>query len=90
MNLMETRARPFGSKTDAVFAPNGEAPMDTPLALEQAKMQDKVVVSGAHVIPHALQAVKAGQLDAAVFRDARGQGHGAVKGPKRIIARPTR
>jgi inositol transport system substrate-binding protein len=49
------------------------------LALERAKLKDKVVVVSIDAIADALQAVKDKRLDATVFQDARAQGATAVE-----------
>jgi inositol transport system substrate-binding protein len=78
MSLMENWIQSLGNEVQAVFAQNDEMAMGALLALEQAKMKDRVVVVGVDAIADALQAVKEGRLDATVFQDAQGQGHGAV------------
>lgn len=78
MSLMENWIQSLGAKINAVFAQNDEMAMGALLALEQAGLKDKVIVVGVDAISDALQAVKAGRLDATVFQDARGQGQGAV------------
>ena len=55
------------------------------MALEQAKRKDQVVVASVDAIADALQAVKAGRLDATVFQDARGQGGQAVETAIKIL-----
>ncbi len=55
------------------------------LALERAKLKDKVVLASVDGIADALQAVKDGRLDATVFQDARGQGAGAIETALKII-----
>jgi inositol transport system substrate-binding protein len=79
MTLMENWIQAHGAKLKAVFAHNDEMGLGAVLALEQAKMKDKVVVVSVDAIADALQAVKAGRLDATVFQDARGQGSKAVE-----------
>jgi len=85
MSLMENWIQSLGPKIKAVFAQNDEMAMGALLALEQAKMKDKVIVAGVDAIADALQAVKAGRLDATVFQDARGQGSGAVDVAVKIV-----
>ena len=85
MSLMENWIQSLGPKINAVFAQNDEMAMGALLALEQAKMKYKVIVAGVDAIADALQAVKAGRLDATVFQDARGQGSGAVEVAVKII-----
>ncbi|OGV57199.1 MAG: ATPase [Lentisphaerae bacterium RIFOXYA12_FULL_48_11] len=79
MSLMENWIQTFGSKVNAVYAHNDEMAMGALIALENAKLKDKIVVVGVDAIADAVQAVKAGRLDATVFQDAAGQGRTAVK-----------
>ncbi len=85
MSLMENWIQSLGPKINAVFAQNDEMAMGALLALEQARMKDKVVIAGVDAIADALQAVQAGRLDATVFQDARGQGSGAVEVAVKIV-----
>lgn len=79
MSLMENWIQSHGDKIQAVFAQNDEMAMGALLALERAKLKDKVVVASVDAIRDALQAVKDGRLDATIFQDARGQGATAVE-----------
>lgn len=79
MSLMENWIQSYGGKVQAVFAQNDEMGMGAVLALEQAKLKDKVIVVSVDAIADALQAVKDGRLDATVFQDAKGQGGAAVE-----------
>jgi inositol transport system substrate-binding protein len=85
MTLMENWIQSYGAKIDAVFAQNDEMAMGALIALEQARMKDKVVVAGVDAIADALRAVKDGRLDATVFQDAQGQGGTAVETAVRIV-----
>jgi inositol transport system substrate-binding protein len=85
ITLMENWIQSFGGRLQAVFAQNDEMAMGAVLALEQAKMKDKVIVVGVDAIADAVQAVKDGRLDATVFQDARGQGATAVANAVRIV-----
>lgn len=85
MALMENWIQAHGGKIHAVFAQNDEMAMGALLALEQAKLKEKVIVVGVDAIADALQAVKAGRLDATVFQDAEGQGRGAVETAMKIL-----
>ena len=78
ITLMENWIQSYGDKMAAVFAHNDEMGMGAVIALEQAKMKDKVIVASVDAIADALQAVKDGRLDATVFQDALGQGRTAV------------
>jgi inositol transport system substrate-binding protein len=85
MILMENWIQSYGGKINAVFAQNDEMAMGALIALEQAKMKDKVIVAGVDAIADALQAVKDGRLDATVFQDAQGQGRAAVETALKIL-----
>jgi inositol transport system substrate-binding protein len=85
MTLMENWIQSYGSRIHAVFAQNDEMGLGAVLALEQAKMKDKVVVASVDAIADALQAVKAGRLDATVFQDARGQAGTALDTAVKIV-----
>ncbi len=85
MTLMENWIQAHGDALDAVFAQNDEMAMGALLALERAKKKGEIVVVGVDAIADALQAVKAGRLDATVFQDARGQGAGAVEAALKLI-----
>ncbi|HUS93520.1 MAG TPA: sugar ABC transporter substrate-binding protein [Phycisphaerae bacterium] len=85
LSLMENWIQSYGPKLHAVFAQNDEMAMGALIALEQAKLKDRVVVAGVDAIADALQAVRDGRLDATVFQDARGQGGGAVETAVRIL-----
>ncbi|OYV03726.1 MAG: ATPase [Verrucomicrobiales bacterium VVV1] len=79
MSLMENWIQAHGSNIQAVFAQNDEMGMGALLALERANLKDKVVLASIDAIADALEAVKAGRLDATVFQDAKGQGRTAVE-----------
>lgn len=79
VTLMENWIQSYGSKINAVFAHNDEMAMGALIALEQAKLKDKVIVVGIDAIADALRAVKDGRLDATVFQDAKAQGSTAVE-----------
>jgi inositol transport system substrate-binding protein len=79
MSLMENWIQSHGANINAVFAQNDEMGMGALLALERAKLKDKVIVTSVDAIADALQAVKDKRLDATVFQDARGQGASAVE-----------
>lgn len=85
MTLMENWIQSYGTNLQAVFAQNDEMGMGALIALEQAKMKDKVIVTSVDAIADALQAVKDGRLDATVFQDAQGQGGTAVETAVRLV-----
>ncbi|HLT06794.1 MAG TPA: sugar ABC transporter substrate-binding protein [Cyclobacteriaceae bacterium] len=79
MSLMENWIQSFGDRINAVFAQNDEMGMGALQALEQAGLKDKVVVVSIDAIADALQAVKAGRLNATVYQNAKEQGRQAVE-----------
>ncbi len=85
ISLMENWIQAHGNNINAVFAQNDEMGLGAVLALEQARRKDKVVVVSVDAISDALQAVKAGRLDATVFQDAKGQGSTAVQTAVKIV-----
>ncbi len=89
MTLMENWIQAYGEKIQAVFAQNDEMGMGAVLALEHAKLKEKVVVVSVDAIADALQAVKDGRLDATVFQDAKAQGGTAVETAVKIVRKQT-
>jgi inositol transport system substrate-binding protein len=85
MTLMENWIQSLGAKMQAVFAQNDEMGMGAVLALEHAKLKDKILVVSVDAIADALKAVHEGRLDATVFQDARAQGGAAVETAVKII-----
>lgn len=85
MTLMEDWIQVYGTNMQAVFAQNDEMGMGAVLALERARIKDKVIVVSVDAIADALQAVQAGRLDATVFQDAQGQGGRAVETAVKIL-----
>ncbi len=85
LSLMENWIQAHGTNIQAVFAQNDEMGLGAVLALEQARSKGKVVVVSVDAIADALQAVKAGRLDATVFQDAKGQGGIAIETALKII-----
>jgi inositol transport system substrate-binding protein len=85
MTLMENWIQSYGDKINAVFAQNDEMAMGALTAIEQANLRDKIVTVGVDSIADALEAVKAGRLDATVFQDARGQAAAAVETAVKLI-----
>jgi len=85
LTLMENWVQSLGPKVNAVFAQNDEMGLGALLALENARMKDKVIVVSVDGIADALEAVKKGRLDATVFQDATGQGGTAVETALKII-----
>jgi inositol transport system substrate-binding protein len=83
--LMENWIQAHGTNLHAVFAQNDEMAMGAVLALERARLKDRVVVTGVDAIADALQAVRAGRLDATVFQDARGQAGTALETAVKIL-----
>ncbi len=85
MTLMENWIQSYGPKINAVFAQNDEMALGALMAIEQAKLKDKIVTVGVDSIADALEAVKAGRLDATVFQDAQGQAAAAVETAVKLI-----
>jgi inositol transport system substrate-binding protein len=85
MTLMENWIQSFGPSINAVFAQNDEMGLGAVLALEHAKVKDKVLVVSVDAIADALQAVKEGRLDATVFQDAKGQAGTAIETAVKIV-----
>ena len=85
MTLMENWIQSYGAKMNAVFAQNDELAMGALMALEQARLKDRVVAVGVDSIADGLQAVKDGRLDATVFQDAKGQADAAVETALKIV-----
>ncbi len=83
--LMENWIQAHGTNLHAVFAQNDEMALGAVLALERARLKDRVVVAGVDAIADALRAVKAGRLDATVFQDARGQAGTALETAVKIL-----
>lgn len=84
VTLMENWIQAYGTNIQAVFAHNDEMGLGAVLALEQARLKDRVIVASVDAIADALRAVRDGRLDATVFQDARGQGSRAVEAAVRL------
>lgn len=84
MSLTENWIQSHGDKIDAIFAHNDEMGMGAVKALENANLNDKVVVVSIDAITDAVQAVKKGRLDATVFQNAQEQGGKAVEAAVKI------
>lgn len=85
MTLMENWIQAYGSRIHAVFAQNDEMGLGAVVALEQAKLKDKVIVASVDAIADALRAVQEGRLDATVFQDAKGQGGKALDTALKVV-----
>jgi inositol transport system substrate-binding protein len=79
MSLTENWIQAHGNKIDAIFAHNDEMGLGAVKALENARLNDKVIVVSIDAISDAVQAVKKGSLDATVFQNARVQGGKAIE-----------
>lgn len=79
VTLMENWLQSHGDEVAAVFAQNDEMAMGALLAIERAGKKDQIMVVGVDAIGDALEAVKAGRLDATVFQDGIGQARTALK-----------
>lgn len=85
VTLMENWIQAYGTNIQAVFAHNDEMGLGAVLALQQARLKDRVIVASVDAIADALRAVRDGRLDATVFQDARGQGSRAVETAVRLV-----
>ncbi|GEO06042.1 rhizopine-binding protein [Adhaeribacter aerolatus] len=79
MSLTENWIQSHGDKINAIFAHNDEMGMGAVKALENANLNDKVVVVSIDAIADAVQAVEKGRLDATVFQNAQEQGGKAIQ-----------
>ncbi|KAA5542360.1 sugar ABC transporter substrate-binding protein [Adhaeribacter rhizoryzae] len=79
MSLTENWIQSHGNKIDAIFAHNDEMGMGAVKALENANLNDKVIVVSIDAIADAVQAVQKGRLDATVFQNAQEQGSKAIE-----------
>lgn len=79
VTLMENWLQSHGDEVAAVFAQNDEMAMGALLAIERAGKKDQIMVVGVDAIGDALEAVKAGRLDATVFQDGIGQARTALR-----------
>jgi inositol transport system substrate-binding protein len=77
--LTENWIQAYGNKIDAVFAHNDEMGLGAVQALENAHLNDKVLVVSIDAIADAVQAVRKGRLDATLFQNARVQGGKAIE-----------
>ncbi len=85
MALMENWLQAYPGQIQGVFAQNDEMGMGALKALKDAGVKAQIVLVSVDAIADALQAVKAGDLDATVFQNARGQGMTAVDTAVQII-----
>ncbi len=85
VTLMENWIQAHGTHLHAVFAQNDEMGLGAVLALERARLKDRVIVASVDAIADALRAVQAGRLDATVFQDARGQAGTALEIAVKIL-----
>ncbi len=79
MEITENWVQAYGTKINAVFAQNDEMAMGAVKALQAASLKNKIIVVGIDAIADALAAVQAGNLDATVFQDSKGQAFGAIE-----------
>jgi len=85
MALMENWLQAYPGRIQGVFAQNDEMGMGALKALQSAGIKAQIVLVSVDAIADALQAVKAGHLDATVFQNARAQGATAVETALEII-----
>ncbi len=79
MDLMQNWLQAYGEDIDAVFCQNDEMALGALNALIQAGQKENIIVVGVDAIDDARQSVKAGELDATVFQDCKGQAEGALE-----------
>jgi inositol transport system substrate-binding protein len=77
MSIMENWLQ-SGKQIDGVLAQNDGMVLGALKAITDAGKKGKIIVAGIDAIKDALDAVKAGDLDATTFQDAIGQAYGAV------------
>jgi inositol transport system substrate-binding protein len=82
LTLMENWIQSLGPKVNAVFAQNDEMGLGALIALENARMKDKVIVVSVDGIADALEAVKKGASVRTVSRTPRPGRHGGGDSPK--------
>jgi inositol transport system substrate-binding protein len=68
-----------GLKIDGVAAHNDEMAIGALMAIEDAGLTGKIVVSGIDATPEAIEFVKNGKMNFTVFQHAKGQGKGAIE-----------
>jgi len=86
MALMENWLQAYPDQIQGVFAQNDEMGLGALKALQDAGVKEQIVLVSVDAIADALQAVKAGHLDATVFQNARAQGTTAVETALQIIS----
>ena len=74
-----------GDRLDAIVANNDEMAIGAVLVLEEAGINDDVVVTGVDATADALQYIADDRLDMTVFQNASAQGRGAVDAAFRIV-----
>lgn len=68
-----------GLKIDGVAAHNDEMAIGALMAIEDAGLTGKIVISGIDATPEAIEFVKNGKMNFTVFQHAKGQGKGAIE-----------
>ncbi|WP_422443643.1 sugar ABC transporter substrate-binding protein [Thermoanaerobacterium sp. DL9XJH110] len=66
-------------KIDGVAAHNDEMAIGASIAIEDAGLTGKIVVSGIDATPEAIDFVKKGKMNFTVFQDAKGQGRTSIE-----------
>ncbi len=74
-----------GDRIDAVVANNDEMAIGAVLALEEAGIKDRVLVTGVDATADAMEFIAGGRLDMTVFQNAGAQGRGAVQAALRLV-----
>lgn len=71
---------------DAVVSQNDEMALGAVRAIEDAKLQGRILVFGIDAIPEALSTIRTGKMAGTVFQDAKAQGSGAIRTALKIAA----
>jgi len=85
LTLMQNWLQAHKGKINAVFAQNDEMGLGALKAVEEAGLQDDIIVVSVDAIADALQAVNDERLNATVFQNAIGQGEGSIDTALKII-----
>jgi inositol transport system substrate-binding protein len=68
-----------GTRIDAILCQNDGMAMGALEAVKAAGKKKDIIIAGIDAIQDALDSIKAGELDATCFQDAKGQGMGAIE-----------
>jgi ABC-type sugar transport system, periplasmic component len=85
LSVMQNWLQAHQGQINGVFAQNDEMGLGALKALEDAGVEDEIILVSVDAIADALQAVKDGRQDATVFQNAEAQGGGAVETAVKIV-----